>query len=205
MITRRGSHFLKPQLFRRKHRNPKPLCQDWKEIVPQFWSSKKARRPKIQRRSKILFLQDKITYKEKLTVRELNYSNYDVPVTSKNFLGHNFKWTTFHHKLLKWSTLAKYRRHAHKISLPLRHLITGASDSLSSLIIFQTVMTQQWILLQLYIFLLSDCYHRQLQVGSCYWYWIWSNACDFGHNKQRDLSSERSWRISSNLYWWSGR
>ena len=107
-----------------------------REIASGFWPEKKTRGTHIQRRLKIFFPQNNITYKNKVVVQEVHYYTYDVLVTGRYCLVHNVKFPICHRGFLKPYSLESHRIYGQKNTPPIRNLITSATESLSSLISF---------------------------------------------------------------------
>ena len=97
------------------------------------------------------FPHKNITYKNKVYVQEVYFYIDDVIVTDKEFLDHNLKYPICHSKFLRISDIEIHRRHEKKNTPPFIHLSASDTDYLSSLRSFQTVTTQQWIILWLYL------------------------------------------------------
>ena len=72
----------------------------------------------------------RILHKRNISVQEVHYSNDDVLVKERYFLGHKVKLPIFYHKCLKLSTLSLHSRHRQK-KLPFWDLISSATDYLS--------------------------------------------------------------------------
>ena len=97
------------------------------------------------------FPHKNITYKNKVYVQEVYSYIDDVIVTDKEFLDHNLKYPIFHSRFLRTSDIEIHRRHEKKNTPPFIHLSASDTGYLSSLRSFQTVTTQQWIILWLYL------------------------------------------------------